>query len=89
MNSFLLTITLVVATPVIAGEIEQKQIEELRLELETLKQQIALQTNQKKFTAPSDSVQPPIKPAKASGLGFTNNEAEVNLYGFIRADAAV
>lgn len=88
INSFLLTITSVVATPVIAGEIEQKQIEELRLELESLKQQIALQTNQKTFTDPSNSIQPPTKPEKASGVGFTNNGAEVNLYGFIRADAA-
>lgn len=100
VNSVALTIATFMFSNAYAGEAEQQQIQELRSELEAVKAWI----QQQNLTPPGlsnntqiNSLAIPVnlnsehlqKTAEASALKWkSKGGAEVNLYGFVRADAA-
>src|SRR5690606_34587594 len=76
-----------------AGTTEQQQIQELRAEIEVLKTAIQKQNNTEVETVTTSQTSLPVtnvpKKSEDSVLKWkSKNSAEVNIYGFVRADAA-
>ena len=96
VNTLALTVATCLFTIAYAGTTEQQQIQELRAEIEALKTAIQKQNNTEvhTITPPKTQASLPVvanvpKKYEDSALKWkSKNGAEVNIYGFVRADAA-
>ncbi len=96
VNTLALTVMTCLFNNAYAGTTEQQQIQELRAELEVLKTAIQKQNNTEVHTTTALQTQASLpvvanvpKKSEDSVLKWkSKNGAEVNIYGFIRADAA-
>ncbi|ATO21106.1 DcaP-like protein (plasmid) [Acinetobacter sp. LoGeW2-3] len=96
VNTLAFTVVTCLYSHAYAGTTEQQQIQELRAELEVLKTAIQKQNNTEVHTTTTPQTQAsfPVvanvpKKSEDSALKWkSKNGAEVNIYGFVRADAA-
>lgn len=96
VNALAFTVITCLFNNAYAGETEQQQIQELRNEIEALKTAIQKQSNTETLTATTSQIQTGLTPVvdvtkktDSSALKWkSKNEAELNIYGFVRTDAA-